>query len=399
MKDTCIKNKNKPALICFAGIDWWYHNKALFSAQVIPRLTKYYKVLFVNSVGMRMPSLKEDSYALKKIMRKLRSLIRFLRRTDGGMYVFTPVSLPFFGRPIAGPIMIFFLLLQIKFVMKILSLKNPVFYVACPTAWEVVKKLDYRHLVYQRTDIYEEMPGANKSYIVSLDNTLTRKADLVLFVNTALWQKGKEKNINSILLGHGVDFKQFANAEQTEYVPEDISKIPKPIIGFFGDITEDVCDFSLIEHIAKTLPDMAIVLVGPISADVSLLNKYENIFFLGQKVHNQIPHYGKMFDVAIMPWKQNKWIEFCNPVKTKEYLALGKPVVSIDYPELKPYADIVYSASNYDEFVNMIQKALSESGSGLKEKRRQRVQNETWDNKVKQIVDFMENNLQLTENV
>ena len=337
--------------------------------------------------------MKKDRNAVQKIIRKMKSIARFIRKADEGMYVLTPISLPFFDRPIVGAIVTFFLLLQIKLVMALLSFKTPVFYVACPTAWEVVKKLNCHHLVYQRTDIYEEMHGVNKSYIVSLDNILTRKADLVLYVNTALWKKGMESNTNSILIGHGVDFEQFANAEQTKYIPEDIFRIPRPIIGFFGDITEDVCDFSLIEHIAKTLPDISLVMVGPISADVGFLNKYENIFFLGQKPHKEIQHYGKFFDVAIMPWKQNKWIEFCNPVKTKEYLALGKPIVSIDYPELQPFRDIVYAASNQNEFVNMIQKALAEDDPSLKQKRKQRVQNETWDNKVKRIVECMDKNL------
>jgi glycosyltransferase involved in cell wall biosynthesis len=277
--------------------------------------------------------------------------------------------------------------------MVLLSFKKPVFYVECPTAWEVVKKLNPQFLIYQRTDIFEETPGGNKSYIESLNNALTSKADLILYVNTALWREGKKKNANSLLIGHGVDFEQFANAEQTKYVPEDIAKIPRPIIGFFGDITEDYCDFSLLEHTAKILPNMSLVIVGPISSDVSNLQGYKNVFFLGQKPYEEIPHYGKAFDVAIMPWKRNKWIEFCNPVKTKEYLALGKPIVSIEYPELRPYADVVYAALNPDEFVNKIQEALAENDLDLKRRRRERVMNETWDNKVKRIVEFIEENL------
>ena len=139
---------------------------------------------------------------------------------------------------------------------------------------------------------------------------------------------------------------------------------------------------------------MSFVLVGPISSNVSNLRKYNNIYFLGPKPYEQIPHYGKMFDVAIMPWKKNRWIELCNPVKTKEYLALGKPIVSIDYPELKPYKDIVYSVSNHDQFIDAVRKALDESDPQLKQKRRERVRHETWDNKVRQITEFIGRGLQ-----
>ena len=48
--------------------------------------------------------------------------------------------------------------------------------------------------VNQRTDIFEEMPGGNKSYIKSLDDALTEKASLILYVNKALRRQGKKKN-------------------------------------------------------------------------------------------------------------------------------------------------------------------------------------------------------------
>lgn len=390
MKHTKTNNQNKLCIVCFAGSDWWYHNRGLFSPQIQSKLAKHYKVLYVNSLGVRVPSLKYDPDAIRKMMRKFLSLIHFLRKTDSGMYVFTPVSLPVFERPIVGPIVTFLLLLQVKLVMTLLSLKRPIIYVGCPTGWEVAKRLCPRYLIYQRTDIFEEMPGVDKSYMISLNDILTRKADLVLYVNTALWQEGNKKNSNSLLVGHGVDFELFSDAEKSQYIPKDISKIPRPIIGFFGAITDTVCDFSLLEHAAIKLPNMSFVLVGPISSNVSNLRKHKNIFFLGQKPYLEIPHYGKAFDVAIMPWKQNKWIEFCDPVKTKEYLALGKPIVSTDYPELKTYHDIVYASSDYDQFVDGIRKAVNENNGKLKLKRQEKVKNETWDKKVTQIIEFIE---------
>jgi glycosyltransferase involved in cell wall biosynthesis len=283
---------------------------------------------------------------------------------------------------------------QVKLVMTFLGLKKPIFYVGCVPAYDVVKKLDRAYLIYERTDLFGEMPGINKEYIISLDRELATSADLVLYVNKALWKEGLQNNKNSILIGHGVDFERFAEAEESKYVPDDIREIPRPIAGYFGDITEDVCDFELLEYAAKKLTNISFVLVGPISSGVTKLKKYNNIYFLGQKPYEEIPHYGKMFDVAIMPWKKNRWIEFCNPVKTKEYLALGKPIVSIDYPELKPYRDIVYPASDYDGFVRGIRIALQEDDPSLKRERQKKVQNETWDSKVEQIEAFIEKDLQ-----
>jgi hypothetical protein len=392
LSSTMINNEdNINSIICFAGCDWWYHNRGLFCPQVMKRLAKDYKVLFVNSLGMRVPSLKGDKYAAKKIFRKLHSLVHFLRKADNGMYVFSPLSLPFLGSPFGRKFNTFFLLFQVKLVMALMRFKKPIFYVGCVPAFEIVKKLNRRYLIYERTDLFEEMPGTDKNYIASLDRELAESADLVLYVNKAMWKQGVAKNENSILLGHGVDFEVFSQAEKSNHVPDDIALVHKPIVGFFGEITADVCDFALLEYMAKELPNISLVLIGTTSSDVSGLRVYNNVYFLGHKPYEQIPDYGKVFDVAIMPWKRNKWIEFCNPVKIKEYLALGRPVVSIYYPEIEPYSDIVYVAKSYEQFVSYVRKAIAENDVGLKIARRKRVENETWDSKVKQIIHYIEN--------
>ena len=385
--------QRKPPIICFAGCDWWYHNRGLFCPQVMTRLAKHYKVLFINSLGMRIPSLKKDKNAIKKTIRKLRSILRFLRKVQKRMYVLSPISLPL-GNHIGRKLNTYLVFMQAKLASFFLGFKKPVFYIGCPPALEVIKKFGQRRLmIYERTDLFEEMPGANKSYIESLNEQLTRSADLVLYVNRALWEQGLDKNKNSLLIGHGVDYDLFANMNNSKYVPEDIAGIPKPIIGFFGDISDKTSDMSLLEFIATNLPNMSLVLVGPVSTDVSKLRKYDNVHFLGQKPYEQIPLYGREFDVAIMPWNKNKWIEFCNPIKIKEYLALGKPVVSTYYPEVEPYYDVVYIADCYDTFIDCIHKAIHEQDQIKAEKGRKLVQNETWESKVEQIKAAIEKGL------
>lgn len=387
------KTKAKPVLVCFAGCDWWYHNRGLFCPQVMTRLTKNYKVLFVNSLGMRIPSLIGDKHAFKKMARKLRSIARFLRKVNNGMYVLSPLSLPMLGSSLGGRLNTYSVLSQVKLTMTLLRIKEPIFYIGCLPAFEIVKRLRTKYLVYERTDLFEEMPGTNKHYIASLDKEISESADLVLYVNKALWEEGVSRNKNSLLVGHGVDFNLFVNATESKYVPEDMVKIPKPIIGFFGDISDKTSNFALLEFIAEKLPDMSLVLVGPISADVSRLKRFQNVYFLGRKPYDQVPFYGKEFNVAIMPWNKNRWIKFCNPIKVKEYLALGKPIVSTYYPEVESYSDIIHVARDYDEFTSCIRKAVSEDNRKKLEERRKRVQNETWDSKVDQIKTFIEKGL------
>jgi len=380
-------------IICFANNDWWYHNRGLFCPQIARRFTKDYRVLFVNSLSMRMPSFRKDKHALKKVLRKLRSICRFLRRTDEGMFVASPISLPLLGSAVGRRINVASVKAQIRLVRTVLRMKRPIYYVNCPPALEVIRHSPRRFLIYERTDLFEEMPGVNRSYIASLDEELTRSADLVLYVNRQLYKQGLPMNPNSILIGHGVDVDLFVDAAENHRRPADLEGIRRPIIGFFGDISSKTSDFALLESVARKLGDMSFVLVGPISADVTRLRDCPNVHLLGSRPYEAIPQYGASFDVAIMPWNQNRWIEFCNPIKLKEYLALGKPVVSTYYPEVQPYADVVHVARDDEQFVAAIREALAQDEPGKVKQRRQKVRDETWDSKVARIQEFMEGRL------
>jgi glycosyltransferase involved in cell wall biosynthesis len=163
---------------------------------------------------------------------------------------------------------------------------------------------------------------------------------------------------------------------------EDIKKIRKPVIGFYGGIDNHTFDIRFAEEVVSRMPEYSFVFVGKASVDCSGLLKMPNVTMVGQKQYEEIPHYGKYFDVAIMPWNRNRWIEVCNPIKLKEYLALGKPIVSTPFSELDKYNGCVYRAGEPGEFAAMIKKALEEDCIELKNKRRKLVERSTWQSKA-----------------
>jgi glycosyltransferase involved in cell wall biosynthesis len=85
---------------------------------------------------------------------------------------------------------------------------------------------------------------------------------------------------------------------------------------------------------------------------------YGNVHWLGRRPYEEIPAYGSAFDVAIMPWVDTPWIHRSNPIKLKEYLALGLPVVSTEFAELDGYRDRVRTATDPARFVAAIRESL-----------------------------------------
>ena len=82
------------------------------------------------------------------------------------------------------------------------------------------------------------------------------------------------------------------------------------------------------------------MLIGDATCSMERYAKYPNVHWLDFRPYEQIPGYGSGFDVALMPWLDNDWIKHANPIKMKEYLALGLAVVSTDFPEVDRYADV-----------------------------------------------------------
>jgi glycosyltransferase involved in cell wall biosynthesis len=381
-----IDNRKNIDVLCFGGEDWWYCNRGHIDMQLMRRYAKYGTTLYVNSIVMQKPNIREGKMFFRRLLRKVKSVSTGLKMSDTCFWVFSPLTLPVHHLNWAEPVNETILRWQVHRVVHKLRMSKPIIWVACPAACDTAIKMKNSFLVYQRTDRYEEYPNVDPGIIRKYDQKLKTAADLTLFVSSSLYEQEHSQCRNALFLDHGVDYDVFATAEQTPYKPKDIAHIPRPIIGFFGAIDDHTSDIPFIEKIVDLLPEMSFVFVGKASSDVSRLKNKKNTWLLGQKPYEQIPHYGKCFDVAIMPWRQNRWIEMCNPVKLKEYLALGKPIVSTPFAELQKYRDEVYEAKTPQEFAQRVEKALAEDSPAKIAARRQKVRHASWESKADLII-------------
>ena len=81
--------------ICFSGQDWWYHNRAHSDFQLMQRIARHRTVLFVNSIGMRMPLPGRSTQVVRRIWPKGQKLrLRFWQplAAEPDFYVLTPAD-------------------------------------------------------------------------------------------------------------------------------------------------------------------------------------------------------------------------------------------------------------------------------------------------------------------
>jgi glycosyltransferase involved in cell wall biosynthesis len=369
-------------LICFGGADWWYHNRGHYDIQMCRQFARDMPVLYVNSLGVRMPALSEGSMFLRRIGRKLRSWSRSFVRIDARFGVVSPINIPgSAGRRLCLPI----LLAQVRSAARRMGIIEPLIWIECPTAALVIDKLASAGLVYQRTDRYEEFPGSNGALIRDCDRKLKSAADLTLFCSRHLFAEESSDCRRARYVDHGVDFDRFRDAGlDVRSQPDDLRDISRPRVGFVGGIDSHTFDAALFIEVAKCTPEMNFVLIGQCSLPSGWC-KQPNVHLLGKRPYESVANYMAACDVLIMPWNRNEWIKACNPVKLKEYLAVGRPVVSTPFEELNRYSDCATVAHDASSFAQAIQAALREPAGGI-ERRRQRVRSETWAAKASQVL-------------
>jgi len=386
--------KENISFICFGGEDWWYHNRAHTDMQLMRRFSMTGTTVYVNSIMMRKHKIIGGNRFSEKLVRKVRSIMRGLKKSDAGFWVNSPFTLPVHHISWARPLNEAILRYQMQRLIRKLQLTAPVVWVACPAACDTAIKMEKAKLIYQRTDRYEDDPNVDRDVILNYDKKLKTNADITIYVNKLLYDEEAAQCKNAFFMDHGVDYEMFSKAEQDSKKPDDIAGIKKPIAGYFGALDGHKLDTGFLEAVAELLPDVSFVFIGKPSLDCSQLSKMNNVWMLGQKDYEQIPHYGKCFDVAILPWRINKWTEAANPIKFKEYLALGKPVISTpSFSELQQYTDVAYEAESPDEFAKCITKAYAEDNPELAKKRRQIVAQNSWDSKAELVLSelFKEN--------
>lgn len=368
-------------VICFGAEDWWYHNRGHFDFQIMTRLARKVPVLFVNSIGVRVPSLRHGRQFAAKIRRKLTSMSRGLVEAEPNFFVHSPLAVPG-GK--GWSLNARLLAMQVRAAARRAGMRRPALWICCPPAADLIDFLPHDLLVLQRTDRFEAFPEADPQRITNQIAVLKRRADLTIYCNSELMAEETSDVARQAFVTHGVDVARFVDAglRSPDEAPDDVAALPRPRVGFIGGIDAHTFGIDLFRDTAARMPDVTFAMVGACSLPDGWCPS-PNVHFLGRKPYSDIAGYMAAMDVLIMPWNDSAWIKAANPIKLKEYLAVGRPVVTTDFSALAPYRDLVWTANSAEDFTLALREALA-LGCDPAEGRR-RIQNEDWNSKADDV--------------
>lgn len=368
-------------ILCFSH-DW--SGDPLSKTHLMRILARDNRVLWVNSIGYRTPTVSKADVG--RAFRKLQAATSPLSEPEPNIFVLNPLAIPVYGRPRIRDLNRSLLRLQVKRAMRKLGFERPINFVFNPAAAVIAGALGEEQVIYYCVDEYTEFSGVSSNSLAELEQQLLRRSELVIVSAERLYQSKVKINPRTVLIRHGVDFDHFRKAvDPKTVIPDEMAKLPRPIIGFFGLIADWV-DLELMAAVAKQYPHGSMVLIGKATTDTSVLEAVPNVHLLGRKPYDALPAYCKAFDVALMPFRINELTLNANPLKVREYLAAGLPVVSTAIPEVEVLG-LCRIGHDRDSFLREVDIALQDPGPSVA--RSEAIRSESWSARVDELREHM----------
>ena len=193
-------------------------------------------------------------------------------------------------------------------------------------------------------------------------------------------------NDNIALLPNGVNFPMFTRTPAD--CPPELRGLTGPVLGYVGTIWPDL-DLSPALRAARAIPDAFFLFLGRRRDNpaADALEHLPNVRFLGARRPVEVPDYLARFDVCLDFLRLDNLKNDILSPRLYEYLATGLPIVTLLPPDqVEPFPDVVYTAHTDEEFARLCRRALEETGSWARERRREHARQAAWSVRAGQVI-------------
>lgn len=216
-------------------------------------------------------------------------------------------------------------------------------------------------VIYDCMDNYEALyPDQKNAWKITIQEcALATRSNAAVTTGTKLYNKIEQLAQGKVrLIRNGTDIRcQPAPFKKTCLCSQTGSEKKNYIIGYFGTIAEWF-DYSLLLKSLEIFPDIEYRLLGPILRQPESFSKRLHID--GPIEHGRLAEAMQDCDCLVMPFVVDDVVQWVDPVKLYEYIALGKCIICVCYEEVKRFDRYVYFYHTHTEYMELLEHLKSE---------------------------------------
>jgi glycosyltransferase involved in cell wall biosynthesis len=368
-----------PPLLVFAD-DWGRHPSSC--QHLVRQLLPHRPVVWVNTVGTRPPrvDLATVHRGLEKARQWLRPVSMAGAADDLAPLVLNPRMWPWVSSAFARRLNRHLLTRQLLPMLRDLP-AAPVAVTTLPIVADLVGALPVAKWVYYCVDDFSLWPGLDGPALRRLEERLVLAVDTIVAVSEPLRDRLVRMTARPVhLLTHGVD-PVFWSGGSTEPIPA-LDGLQRPLVVFWG-VVDRRMDVEFVRQLASDMRQGTIVLVGPQSDPDPALLRLARVASTGPLPYHLLPVLAREAAVLVMPYADLPVTQAMQPLKLKEYLASGRPVVARDLPATRAWAAALDLADNSKTFSAAVRRRITSPLPADQRRARDGLGDESWEAKAR----------------
>jgi glycosyltransferase involved in cell wall biosynthesis len=372
-------------IVCVGFSDW--NNTILTNEQhLLTRMAADNNILFVESLGLRRPQVAGRD--LKRMARRLWRGLQPPRAVDG-LHVLSPLVLPLHDVAAARRFNAYVLPFLVRRAARRLGMRNPILWSFVGQAEVLIDPLRPSKVLFYNDDDHGAKKGIDPVSFYAAEAAFAARADAILCSAPEITARMRRLNAHVHDAPNVADTAMFATALEDGPVDPALAALPGPRIVFVGAIQAHTVDVELVVELATARPDWSLAFVGPVGTgdpgtDVSAMAALPNVHLLGPRRYAELPAVLRGADAAMLPYLTGGAMRSVFPMKTYEYLAAGRPVVTTPLPGLAEVADIVRAATGA-EFAARLAETIAADTPEQRRRRSAAVQQHSFEARIEQI--------------
>lgn len=269
-----------------------------------------------------------------------------------------------------------------------------------PVVWYYHPQQGYVSQIYENSqvvfELYDDLSdvhGNDDQSALSAERRWRKEVDLLLATSPALLRRYGSGYREARFLKNGLSLAAYQDlSKDCGGMSAGFEGVSYPRIGYAGVISERL-DWNLIMELSSRRPDWNFVFVGRATHRrfIDMMNSRPNIYYLGSHSQDRVPEIVGQFDIGFLPYLDNDFFRFLNPLKIYEHCAAGLSSVAsrIDILKNLPTGIVAVCPSHAADWIRTIERMLTCRNSETELQCRNFARQHIWEDITAELLEYL----------